>query len=320
MTENELAELKRVVAAKRKILKGKMAREIADTFKEYPWGIVPFEFVQLLMNKKTEGTNLSDDVRYALHKIEIAKGPDIFESWHVMTLREELNTALKQKRGRGRPPKHLTSINEEISVRMALIGTDDRAMHEKLHRIRNDSQSTMRPQIKRILRKYKATPEWDTLWLGFLSDRFKLGKKCSMRGITDRRFHNTSEFFAPSEVHAWARLFLEIDEDTEHLQKEKRVGRAVGYNILTTLIDGPEVFTRLARKLKIQGSNYGPFKQRLDVLQKKGFILLTTECYSLSPLTEQIFEHIDKYRGTEKDVRKWAYRANIFYPKEEPSE
>ncbi len=178
--------------------------------------------------------------------------------------------------------------------------------------------------LKNLKKKYTKTPPWREIAISLL--QYGKGSKFLDRGsgiayrnrLRNANLQNATRILAQNMIFAYARLFIEIEEDIKELIYSKKVKPACGYSVLKFLRDskmpaskvGIMNMFRQAQKEIAKKEGIIDFERHvLGRLVQRGFIVDTKEGYVIHPMMRKAFEHADVVR---KDVLKWKYRDNWF--------
>ncbi len=144
------------------------------------------------------------------------------------------------------------------------------------------------------------------------------------KSIKSSHIHDGTRILAKNKVYAYARLFVEIEEDIDEIIRLGAVQQNSGYMFLRALsnFDEPkDIFSLMSAvgfqvKTRQFQKNYHSYyrKQTLavfDNLQKLGLIFKKRDHYRLVPQIKQAFDHADNIRS---DVLNWKYRINWILP------
>ncbi len=166
---------------------------------------------------------------------------------------------------------------------------------------------------------YFTTPKWNDFIDSFLSRKFIKAPARTKGMVTDSIVGPNFRFVASDRAQLWARLFLEIEEDSLALRKD--TAKYAGYAVLKLLRKGPMRFFDIKKHYSsLRGDGVRKLRTRLHYLKtnsirKNALVDSNLDKYKLTLLAEEAFEHVKTFMGTKKDVRNWKYRHNIIYPK-----
>ena len=149
-----------------------------------------------------------------------------------------------------------------------------------------------------------------------------LGKRRGSRKslhLRNAHIHENSFVFAKNKIEAYARLFIEFEEDRDELLETKILSQYSGYAILKKLYGNkkPVEVAGLMQQLgysdkSLWEQNQSDFRKRnLAKLMVNGLVLEKGSTYTLSPEIAQAFYYAEKIKN---DVLRWPYRDNWILP------
>lgn len=140
------------------------------------------------------------------------------------------------------------------------------------------------------------------------------------RKLKSIHIKNNTQVCAKGKVFAYARLFIEIEEDFERLVKSKAITPHCGYAVLKVLYNSERHLCALEiiKELKYAQTSINNLARRerfqdtiLAPLKDTNFIVEKNNTYFLHQDTKEAFAYANKIR---KDVLNWKYRTNWLLP------
>ncbi len=137
--------------------------------------------------------------------------------------------------------------------------------------------------------------------------------------LRNAHLRDASFVFAKTKILAFARLFVEFEEDREKLLEMGMFSQYSGYNILRILfkIGKPTDLLLIMKELGYKSSQWAPKdledfrKRRMVKLEAAGLVFGKAGTYLLSPEIAQAFYYAEK---TKSEILSWPYRDNWFLP------
>ena len=173
----------------------------------------------------------------------------------------------------------------------------------------------------RLKRRHSPIPDWQVLAPTFLQSSFSYDSLFLEKGrgspkarrLKDAHINNLTKIFAKNKVQAYARLFVEIEEDLDYLLEENKITKACGYNVLRALFRSkkPLDLYEIINAVDARQSGSEIRSRYFPRLLSAGFLLYKNEKYHLNPEIKEAFAHAEKIKPA---VLKWKYRSNWILP------
>ncbi len=173
----------------------------------------------------------------------------------------------------------------------------------------------------RLQRKYSSIPLWGSLAITLLQSSFafeslfldKGRRSPKERRLKHAHIHNDTKLFSKNKVYAYARLFVEIEEDLDFLLKENKITKACGYNVLRAIFHAKKPLTlyEIANEVSARQTGSELQSKYFSKILSAGLLLFKDGKYYLNPEIKEAFIHAEKIKPK---VLKWKYRSNWIFP------